>query len=172
MQSPASRQDSSHDLRYPDAPDGRGSTRVHHLRRPYYLGPFESAQSYIMFGLWKHYITEEGQPLGSNQLRTMVDELLEKSPPPEQKKSRLFPAVSVGLLCCSILGAAGILSTRETTKVDGISMSVDERDFIRSVRKLQLSNDKAKLERIAHRVVKLMEEGPEHAQHQRNRPKF
>lgn len=127
-----------------------------------------------MFGLWKHYITEKGEPLGTSQLRSMVDDLLEQSPPPVTSKRRLFSAVSLFLVCCSILGAAGILSTRETSKVDGIILSADETEFVRGLR-TRVAAEKVRedqMDRVASQLFKLMDEGSKHAFHARNRQNY
>ncbi len=82
MSAIANRTDKVHEIQYPTSADARGSTRVNHLRRPYYLGPFESPQSYVMFGLWKHRLIETGQAPETKDLRPLVEQLLSQSPPP------------------------------------------------------------------------------------------
>lgn len=106
----------AHGVKYPSSGDSRGSTRVHHLRRPYYLGPFESPQSYIMFGLWKHHLLETGVAPETKKIRKTVAGLLDTDDLAEDPNTSMrqslasifdraaIPGIAVALFCGMLFG--------------------------------------------------------------------
>ncbi len=121
-----SRTDKSHDITYPATADARGSTRINHQRRPYYLGPFESPQSYIMFGLWKHRLMETGEPPETKDLRPLVDRLLGEEPATSEtfstairKLTSLNFLAACACLSVAIMTTANIFLSLAPAKVDG-----------------------------------------------------
>lgn len=131
------RSDTSHNISYPRSPDTRGSARIYHHRKPYYLGSHDSPLSYIMFGLWKHHLVEYGKALPAPAIREQAEAFLGIVP---SSKRRLM---SVGLMAFSLtltwlVGAwfgATFRSTSSVGHVDGMAISTSEAEFIRGVRK-------------------------------------
>jgi hypothetical protein len=136
-----SRTDKSHDITYPATADARGSTRINHQRRPYYLGPFESPQSYIMFGLWKHRLMETGEPPETKDLRPLVDRLLGEEPATSEtfstairKLTSLNFLAACACLSVAIMTTANIFLSLAPAKVDGDVLTAEETEFIRGRR--------------------------------------
>lgn len=151
-------------VRYPASADARGSTRVNYLRRPYYLGPHDSPQSYIMFGLWKHRLLQSGKPPKSRDLRPLVDELLAKEE--NAPKRRVIPgyALSAGLAIVSLLIGIGlspmIFSIKNVPVVDGMKLSEEEIAFVRGYRftnSLALDHPLTDATRVAAKTRTLMD---------------
>jgi hypothetical protein len=138
MSTVASRTDRAHELQYPSTADARGSTRVNHLRRPYYFGPHDTPQSYVMFGLWKHLLLTEGEAAETKDLRPLVDEFLGKKPSPAEpeSKARFIPSMVLSsvLLCSALLCAVAIFSSNRAPTVDDKVLTATEMDFIRGMR--------------------------------------
>ena len=168
---PISRTDQAHDLGYPTSADSRGSARVYHMRRPYYLGPYESPQSYVMFGLWKQRLLETNEPCETKDLRPIVDNILSNSDKPvDSVRRKVIPRVVLALTCATTLMMIGVAigrkipSTIAPALVDGINLTQDETQIIRGVRK----NDRnlARASQHPARFIQIMEElkaeGPEH----------
>lgn len=158
------RSDRGYQIHYPNAPDARGSTRVHYLRRPYYLGPHESPQSHVMFGLWKHHLIKNGKPPRSKDLRPIVDALLadESTAYETPRLRRCLPvaASTLGGLFLGFVFAAAIFSTDMPPKVDGRVLTEDELAFVRGLRDYEEAMQNHPLTnagRVAGLTRKLME---------------
>lgn len=161
------RTDKAHTISYPTTADKRGSTRVNHRRRPYYLGPYDSPASYVMFGLWKHHLMETGEAPSPKELRPIVHSLLSQQPLPRQSPNRWKWLAASGLtsaviLAVAILFAAKILSSDSFRTDDEIVLTETEAAIIRGYRAQSLglwqnANDRSGS--IAALTVEFMEEG-------------
>ncbi len=177
MSNAPSRTDKPHEVRYPTAADARGSTRINHLRRPYYLGPFESPQSYIMFGLWKQRLLETGEAPETKDLRPIVERLVSQPSTFAAVTSHrsFIPAVVFGSLCLSfaMIASAIIFSTIRPPEVDNLHLTADETEFIRGMRTSksaqQASYDAFPASSVAEDTLKLMEEVPTNALHRKRK---
>jgi len=134
------RVDVSHEYTYPTSPDARGSTRVNHKRRPYYLGPHESPLSYIMFGLWKHGLQEAGEPPSTKEIRALAEEILASGGvtsglhrSTKIRVSRVAYAL-VGLILVVVLGGV-FFSSGSVPRVDDVVLSDSEAEVVRAIRK-------------------------------------
>ncbi|MCA9131564.1 MAG: hypothetical protein KDA45_00345 [Planctomycetales bacterium] len=181
----STRTDNAHDIRYPSSADARGSTRINYKRRPYYMGPYDSPSSYIMFGLWKHRLLETGEAPTTKELRAIVQHLLHgQSPLPPPGKlwslvaswSRFAPSrpwariallvlMSTVLLTSTFLFGSKILSRDRGPQVDQLELSEVEKSFIRGLRAKNLALRQTADSRngaIAALTVKFKEEGLEY----------
>ena len=137
------RGDEPHNVSYPTTPDTRGTARVYHLRKPYYLGHHDSPLSYVMFGLWKHHLTTKGSVPSTAEIREQAEHLLYIKPPVIRKhasKLTMGLLMTLALLIGSLVGA-NFRSSSKSTNVDGIPLSANELDFIRQFRDMQESAD-------------------------------
>lgn len=135
----SNRVDVSHEYTYPTSPDARGSTRVNHKRRPYYLGPHESPLSYIMLGLWKHGLQEAGEPPSTKEIRALAEEILASggvaSGLHRSTKIRVSSVAYalVGLLLVVVLGGV-FFSSGSVPRVDDVVLSDSEAEVVRAFR--------------------------------------
>ncbi len=161
--------DSSHEFTYPTSPDARGSTRVNHRRRPYYLGPHDSPLSYVMFGLWKHRLQETGEPPSTKEIRALAEELLSRgtiastqSPHFWTKPSTILSAIG-GVVLCALL-VFMIPSSSNPPQVDEFVLSESEADVIRTLRTRSSLDARLESERpdpVAAKLRHLLAEGSE-----------
>jgi hypothetical protein len=131
------RTDESHNISYPQSPDTRGTARIYHLRKPYYLGNHDSPLSYVMFGLWKHHLMEQGGAPPTAQIRERAEAFL-GIVPTRRRRILSVGLMAFGLTLTTLIGAlvgASFRSTRDSGFVDGIVLSENEMAFIRGVRK-------------------------------------
>jgi hypothetical protein len=135
------RTDDSHNVSYPQSPDTRGSARIYHLRKPYYLGSHDSPLSYVMFGIWKHYLTTQGTPPATATIREQAESVLGVQPEAKKPwKQRLIMGAALTLtLVIGALAGANFRSTQDSNHVDGIALSANEIGYIRSVREADAS---------------------------------
>lgn len=139
------RSDDSHNISYPSTPDSRGTARIYHLRKPYYLGNHDSPLSYVMFGLWKHHLTTEGKVPPTAQIREQADALLNANQAQSKQWHRnwiMGLALTLAMLIGGLAGA-NFRSTQDSTHVDGIALSANEVAFIRNVREGTQRQDEA-----------------------------
>lgn len=134
------RNDVPHEYTYPASADARGSTRVNHKRRPYYLGPHESPVSYIMFGLWKHRLQETGEPPATKEIRALAEEILATggvtSSLPSSSRLRPWRVLCALAAAVLLLGLGSIFfSSGSQPKVDDVVLSDSEAEVIRTIRK-------------------------------------
>lgn len=163
-----SRTDNPHDISYPPAADKRGSTRINHKRRPYYLGPYDSPASYIMFGLWKHQLLESGEPPSCKDLRPIVQNLLsdQSIAVPVSRRGYWIATISVLLstvLVFAFIWTIEILSRDSVPHVDNVVLSKTETEIIRGYRAQQLGIGQNAIdlgESIATLMVEFKEEDP------------
>ena len=130
------RTDSAHDIIYPALPDARGTARVYHNRTPYYMGPHESPASHMVFGLWKHKLVKTGVAPSTKELRLQVDSLLKGEVNVKRPMRSVWPMAFFFASACLFCGWLGsrISSTQDSPRVDGISLSANETEFIRGRR--------------------------------------
>ncbi|MEZ6137898.1 MAG: hypothetical protein R3C53_23670 [Pirellulaceae bacterium] len=147
MANGSTRADRPHEVQYPTAADARGSSRINIGRRQYYLGPYDSPQSYVMFGLWKQRLLTSGEVPDTKDLRPLVDAFLsaEAPPPPTPRGHKSIPSLLIGAICLSlaIVTAAFIFSTSPTPSVDDQVLTANEIEFVRGIRKVQVVKAKA-----------------------------
>lgn len=170
MNIPSQRVDRPHEVSYPPSADKRGSTRVNYRRRPFYLGPYDSATSYVMFGLWKHRLLETGEPPSTKELRPIVQSLLAGQPLPEPVDRRKYWPLAGAIAVCGVLVssaiffAAQILSSARTPRVDDLVLTEVEAEIIRGYRAQNSDLWQRATDRdgsIAVLTVDFMEEGSE-----------
>lgn len=163
------RLDFAHDLTYPTAPDTRGSTRVNYKRRPYYMGPYESPLSHVMFGLWKHHLQETGEAPSTKEIRPIAEELLQNgavtlTDKPLQSDRRGYYLAAIGFTLVFFLSLHILFSPSPIT-VDGIAVSETEVEFIRGVRlqEAKISNLPARTSEVTSTLAdELTNEGLKH----------
>lgn len=130
------RSDDSHNVSYPQTPDSRGTARIYYLRKPYYLGNHDSPLSYVMFGIWKHYLTTEGKVPPTAQIREQADALLNAEQTDSKQWHRnwiMGLALTLAMLIGGMVGA-NFRSTQDSSHVDGIALTENEVSFVRRVR--------------------------------------
>lgn len=130
------RADESHNVSYPQTADTRGTARIYHMRKPYYLGSHDSPLSYVMFGLWKHRLMTSGEAPPTASLREQAEAFLAVTPP-RRKRMLAIGLMAFSLSFTTLIGSMIGYSFRSTpapTDVDGIALSPREKDFIRGVR--------------------------------------
>lgn len=130
------RSDESHNVSYPQTPDSRGTARIYHLRKPYYLGNHDSPLSYVMFGIWKHHLTTEGKVPPTAQIREQAESLFEANHAQSKQWQRAW-IMGLALTLATLIGGmagAKIRSTQDSNRVDGIALSENELSYIRKVR--------------------------------------
>ncbi len=163
----SNRVDVSHEYTYPTHPDARGSTRINHKRRPYYLGPHESPLSYVMFGLWKHRLQETGEPPSTKEIRALADEILVggrvASVRPSTSKIRASSVVCAlaGVLLLVVLSNI-FFSRGSVPKVDDVVLSDSEADIVRAFRQRRFIDEGAQaaaFSDVAITMQQLLSEG-------------
>ncbi len=175
MSSSLTRSDESHDVSYPTTPDGRGSTRLNYRRRPYYFGPHESPTSYLMFGLWKHYLLETGEAPESNTIRPLVEDLLKVKPLPTPRGKRKVCAV-VLLATCGLVGLACVVTAKIVSRelppsVDDLALSEGEINIVRGLRQQSLAKRQAvgfqegRMISVIEELIEVEGPGNDHARH-------
>lgn len=130
------RSDESHNVSYPQTPDSRGTARIYHLRKPYYLGNHDSPLSYVMFGIWKHHLTTEGKVPPTAQIREQAESIFEANHAQSKQWQRAW-IMGLALTLATVIGGlagAKIRSTQDSNHVDGIALSANELSFIRKIR--------------------------------------
>ncbi|MFO0942852.1 MAG: hypothetical protein U0930_19110, partial [Pirellulales bacterium] len=130
------RSDNSHNVSYPHTPDSRGTARIYYLRKPYYLGNHDSPLSYVMFGIWKHYLTSEGKVPPTAQIREQAEALLNADQADSKQWHRnwiMGLALTLAMLVGGMVGA-NFRSTQDSSHVDGIALTENELSFVRNYR--------------------------------------
>ena len=162
----SNRVDASHDVTYPATSDARGSARIHHKRRPYYLGPHDSPLSYVMFGLWKQHLQETGEPPSTKQIRPLAEQLLAQNkvnaPVATGRQPKTVNILAAACVCLTIITGIAIFSSDATPKVDEVVLSESEADVIRTIRARSSVSERivaGPYDSIAAMTQKLMDEG-------------
>lgn len=130
------RNDDSHNVSYPQTPDSRGTARIYYHRKPYYLGNHDSPLSYVMFGIWKQHLQNDGKIPPTSQIREQAESVLGPQTA-KPKQWHQYWIMGLGLTLACLVGGlvgAGINSTVESSRVDGITLSANEVTYIRKVR--------------------------------------
>ena len=162
------------DLSYPDKPDANGYAKKYFKRRAFYFGPHNSPESFLLFGEWKRQLVENGKPPEVKQVRKeMAHQGLSGPHHPlqaaEGKKMAqyaVFASVAIALLLATALLDRYFLSSSNGPTVDGVTLTNEEIDFIRGIRKhrkQQNTDVGVKASEIASLTEKLLQEGPENA---------
>lgn len=162
------------ELDYPSKPDANGYAKKYYKRRAFYFGPHNSPESYLLFGEWKRRLVETGV---ATEVKTIRKDLAQKSVPsphlplggpPERKPLQiaLITCVTGLMIFISVFVSVKILSSTTAPMVDGISLTNEEIDFIRGIRRYDNSSkkfDENQPARIRELTTQLMNEGSEHA---------
>jgi len=159
--------DLSQEVKYPNEPDGKGSARVRHNRGVFYFGPFGTAHSHVLFGLWKHQMIRSGRASTTKEFREEVDQFLgvqRSTVASFVKKQSYLSSLAISVVCLGIGLAIGtnFFSTPKSVQVDGLVLTAAETEVVRGIRinKLAIAT-KARLraERIALWTGKIRDEG-------------
>ena len=162
------------DLSYPDKPDANGYAKKYFKRRAFYFGPHNSPESFLLFGEWKRQLVENGKPPEVKQVRKeMAHQGLSGPHHPlqaaEGKKMAqyaVFASVAIALLLATALLDRYFLSSSNGPTVDGVTLTNEEIDFIRGIRKHRTDAAAAGHdlgERTSELLLDILEEGPEDA---------
>lgn len=133
-----SRIDKAQELRYPKSADPQGAASVDHVR-PHYLGPHESPLSYIVFGLWKHRLSETGEAPEVRELRPVAEELLYGK---KVIRRRVLAGAStlsalVFAMWIGMLTGPMFYTPEHAPQIDGQTLSENEKIFLRNHRKAE-----------------------------------
>ena len=152
------RTDDSHNVSYPQSPDTRGSARIYHLRKPYYLGSHDSPLSYVMFGIWKHYLTTQGTPPATATIREQAESVLSVQLDAKKPwKQRLIMGAALTLtLAIGALAGANFRSTQDSNHVDGIALSERDVAMIRHLRTTRERNEEAQQKLLQEKTPELL----------------
>ncbi|GAB5402843.1 MAG: hypothetical protein Aurels2KO_10740 [Aureliella sp.] len=136
------------EISYPIQADIRGIARITYNRKSVYLGPFDSPQSYITFGLWKRHLLETGKSAQASSLRPLVDAAMNAEPyrPPKPLNTAWFIlAVFLGLTLIAAANYFGYqyYASVKPTEIDGVPMSEMELNGIRKVRKYAAPDERS-----------------------------
>lgn len=155
-------------LNYPDSPDTRGSARFTNRRKHFYFGPYGSAASHVLFGLWKERSEQCGELLKPTDLRPHVAAFLkgDNSAPVVQHNglaASLFTsamAIAISLVTVTWLVLAGMPAS-----IDGQQISKSELKMLRTVRQARQATEgelgitAAAIDSRARQLIQLKEEG-------------
>ena len=164
------------ELAYPDKPDANGYAKKYFKRRAFYFGAHNSPESFVLFGEWKRRLVETGVAADVKTIRkelaqqTVGPHHLHLGGPLERKPLQLAMITTVAsvILFGAVLASAKILSSTMGPTVDGVTLTNEEIDFVRGIRRHQMElaeigEDRSA--RIAELTARLMEEGPNNAQY-------
>lgn len=148
------RADDSHNISYPTSADSRGSARIYHLRKPYYLGNHDSPLSYVMFGIWKHHLNECGIPPATADIRERAESVLGVLPNHRSvwSKNWLMGLAVTLALVIGVVAGANFRSTPNSANVDGIALSANDMEIIRRLRQSRIDYDR-KQEQVVSQMM-------------------
>lgn len=136
-------------IEYPDKADARGTARVRFRNKEYYLGPWKSNYSFIMFAMFREHIERFGEVPEPGHLRPIAQAALKNEPfaPPSLLQRHWFVAAVV--VCCISISIANYCGYRyfssfKAVMVEGRPLDESDLTAIRGHR-LYLEN-KAKTE--------------------------
>ena len=164
------------DLSYPEKPDANGYAKKYYKRRAFYFGAHNSPESFLLFGEWKRRLVETGV---APEVKTIRKDLAQQSTPsphlplggPAERKPgqlALIAGVASVILIGAVLASAKILSSSMGPTVDGITLTSEEIDFVRGIRRHHNRTTETAMDRssrIAELTARLMDEGPENAEY-------
>ena len=163
------------ELAYPDKPDANGYAKKYYKRRAFYFGPHNSPESFLLFGEWKRRLIASGEPPEVKQVRKeLAHQALptpHRPPQPAGREKPLQYALSVSVAAAALLLWAAIhrLSRPPATAptVDGITLSNEEIDFIRGIRRQEFefaAEQQNNGNETANLLHELLKEGPQNAE--------
>lgn len=124
-------------ISYPAKDDGKGSARVNWRRRAFYFGKHDTLESYQLFGEWRRRLIETGEP---TDVRTIRAELTNCEPDSSYQRNphhfRIL-AMSVCLAAFTAILITKVASVGLPPQVDGRSLSEDETNIIRGIRRIE-----------------------------------
>ncbi|MDB4338904.1 hypothetical protein OAA19_02215 [Rubripirellula sp.] len=131
------------DLGYPEKPDAHGYAKKYYKRRAFYFGTHNSAESFVLFGEWKRRLVESGVPTEVKELRKeMAHADLPQLHLPAQDVSAPRPmayakiaSVAAAVFFAWVACDRYFFSSAPGPTVDGITLSNEEIDFIRGIRR-------------------------------------
>jgi hypothetical protein len=162
------------ELTYPDKPDANGYAKKYFKRRAFYFGAHNSPESFLLFGEWKRRLVENGEPAEVKQIRKELAHQGLPGPhgPLSAREGQqpiqyaMYASVAASVLFAWALLDRYFFSSTTGPTVDGITLTNEEIDFVRGIRKHKGLQDNAvgtRASEIASLADKLLEEGPESA---------
>lgn len=162
------------ELSYPERPDANGYAKKYFKRRAFYFGTHNSPESFLLFGEWKRRLVETGEAPEVKQVRKEMGHGGLPAPhtalsPNEQPKSvqyAIYASVAASIFLAWGLLDRYFLSSPAVPTVDGVTLTNEEIDFIRGIRRhrdQQNDTPSGNAAEIASLADQLLKEGPENA---------
>ena len=162
------------ELSYPERPDANGYAKKYFKRRAFYFGTHNSPESFLLFGEWKRRLVETGEAPEVKQVRKEMGHGGLPAPhtalsPNEQPKSvqyAIYASVAASIFLAWGLLDRYFLSSPAVPTVDGVTLTNEEIDFIRGIRRHKSDSATAEYnqgEENAQMLMRILEEGPENA---------
>lgn len=162
------------ELSYPERPDANGYAKKYFKRRAFYFGTHNSPESFLLFGEWKRRLVETGEAPEVKQVRKEMGHSGLPAPhtalsPHEQQKSTqyaIYASVAASVFLAWGLLDRYFLSSPAVPTVDGVTLTNEEIDFIRGIRRhrdQQNDTTSGNASEIVSLADQLRKEGPANA---------
>jgi len=160
------------ELTYPDKPDANGYAKKYFKRRAFYFGAHNSPESFLLFGEWKRRLVENGEPAEVKQIRKELAHQGLPGPhgPLSAREGQqpiqyaMYASVAASVLFAWALLDRYFFSSTTGPTVDGITLTNEEIDFVRGIRRHKVdikSAQQGQGEKNSALLMQLLQEGPD-----------